>query len=232
MKKRIVFIILLCFTFFSNATPFSQRKFYMAFLKSDLTEWHDFIVSHSMVSEDSLLLVLDLEYNYLAWASTKKLADNMLRLGVFNRHIKEYSQQPDANPSDVLAFQSASHVYSLSILEKVSVSHSLQAISCSGQACKKNPTARALMHQGFMYFYRPNYAGGNKDKALFYLRQAEKMYKKQADSDNNWNLRNTQMHIAQCLIKLDRKNDAEHYIKRVLRDESDFQFLRELLKDI
>lgn len=219
MKKINAFILLLCMTVSVNAATFNQHRFYKAFLKSDLTEWHDFIADHSHVSDDSLLLVLDLEYNYLAWASTQKLADNMLRLGVFNRHIKEYEQLPDANPSDLLAFQSASHVYSLSILDKKAVSHSLQAMSCANQACKKNPTARALMHQGFMYFYRPKYAGGNKEKALFYLRQAEKMYKKQSGSDKNWNLRNTQMHIAQCLIKLDRKSDAERYIKRVLEEE-------------
>lgn len=212
------------------ATDYNQETFYKAFVKGDLTPWHDFIAEHSNISADSLPLLLDLEYNYLAWASNQKLNDNQFRLGMFKRHINKY-EQSEHNESDLLAFRSAANVYSLSILEKTTLTNNLQALTFANDACKKNPGTRALMHRGFIYFYVPSYAGGSKEKALLYLRQAEKKYLKSKD-DYNWNLLNTQQHIAQCLIKLGRTNEAKTYIKRILKQHPDFVFLQQMLEDL
>lgn len=227
--KRTILLLSLSLLCVLTSFAFDRQAFYRTFLKSDLTPWHDYIAGHIEISEDSLPLLLDLEYNYIAWASNQKLDDNMVRLGAFNRHIRQYEESPSHNESDLATFQSASHVYSLSILDKQTVAHSLQALTYAKEACRKSPTARALMHQGFMFFYRPSYAGGDKEKALSYLQKAEKMMLRSGEK-YDWNLRNTQLHIAQCLIKLNRKSEAERYIKRVLRDEPNFEFMKTLIR--
>ena len=228
--RRSTLIFILSIVFMAQAAEYNRSTFYQAFLQSDLSEWHDFIADKLYVSNDSLLLILDLEYNYLAWASTQDIDDNQQLLGQFNRHISRYESLATGNKtalSDFYTFRSASHVYSVSILNKSNLSHSLQAITAANRACEK-PTARALMHQGFMYFYRPDYAGGSKEEALEFLRKAEKGFLRQKNNAEDWNLRNTQMHIAQCLIKLGRHDEARQYINQILKEEPNFKFLKEL----
>ncbi len=231
MKRFILISLTICMAASMMATGYNREALYRAFLSGDLTSWHDFIAQHKEVSDDSLLLVLDLEYNYLAWASTQPLDDNKLRLGIFNRHISQY-EQTEPDESELLALKSAFNVYALSILSKPTLNNNVKAITYAKQACNEKPGTRALMHRGFIYFYLPSYAGGNKEKALLYLRQAEKKYLKSKDKDYNWNLLNTQQHIAQCLVKLGRTSEAKSYIKRILKNEPDFLFLQQLLKDI
>lgn len=233
MKHIILILSLLCALGIS-AEGYNRKSFHQAFLKSDLTPWHDYITQHINISDDSLEIILDLEYNYLAWASTKKFDDTPMLLGAFNRHIKRYEHLNAGNPdaqSDLNAFRSAAHVYAVALSDKIQFTHSLQAVTDANKACSKDASARALMHMGFMYFYRPAYAGGNKNKALTYLRKAEKQYLKEGATDN-WNLRNTQMHIAQCLIKLNRQSEAQRYIRNILQEEPGFTFLKQLSAQI
>ena len=182
----------------SLAVEYDRAAFHNAFLHAEMRLWHDYIVQEDTSDLERLL---DLEYSYIAWASTQPLSDNKERLAAFGRHIDSYAAGRH-NASELNAYISGYHAYSLSMGVGSSVRNGVQALKYGDMSLVGVPTARALMNMGFLYFYRPRWMGGDKQKALDYLRQAAAMYEHQGDTADNWNYTNTNMHIRQCIDKL------------------------------
>lgn len=226
MQKALLTLvtIMLCRTISAD----DNALLYKAFLCSDMSVWHDFIETNENCNDPNrLILLLDIEYNYLAWASQQNITDNQDILDIFNRHIKQYSTSKH-NKSYLNTLYSAYYLYNMFINRQNYIKNAMKSIDYATKSLE-NPHPLALMHCGFMYFYRPTWAGGSKTKALSYLQQAEYIFQKNGDFTANWDYLNLQMHIAQCLWKLGKKEEALAKCNSILEQEPDFNYVREEL---
>jgi hypothetical protein len=182
---------------------YSNHRLYQAYLEQDMTVWQDYIQSTNW---DSLQIeekkqLLNYEYGFTAYILEidKTLAQEMILR--YEEHLLSLeSYLPDARYNAYLA---SLYTYKIGV-EGHFIANASKLFACINQASKldmNDPFVLSMM--GNVEFYNPF---GSKKKALNYFQRADSLYNHSIEEYEQWNHHFVQMHVQQCMDKLNKRN--------------------------
>lgn len=224
MKARL--LIILSLISLSVAAQFTDKELYNAYLRQDMSVWHEYIQSadFDLMNVPQQLRLLNYEYGYVAAAIGAQLDDAEQHLLDFQLHI----DAADIPESFRYTYLSAAAAFAITFNKSKFMALGMQTIRFANKAVEVdslNPFALSL--KANTCFYAPKVAGGDKNKALHYFQRAEQIFKDLNATENNWNYRIAQLGVAQCYEQLGQKEKAIEKCKDILAEEPDFEFVRD-----
>lgn len=220
----LTLIFLFCSTALLGQT---DSEMYKAYLAQDMSVWSDYIhkTNWDKLTNAKKITFLNYSYGYIAYSSSLPEADSQKLNEQFLQRLNQMKGQMEE--AERLTYLSSYYAYSLTLNKVHAVSQGMKALKNSDLAVQTdslNPLALAL--KGNVLFYSPSLVGGDKAKALIYLQKAEKQFRKQNLTKENWNYRALQLTIAQCYEKTGNKQKAIDYCKAVLKEEPNFSYIK------
>ena len=207
---------------------YSNHQLYQAYLVRDMRVWQEYIANAEWdsLSIEEQKQLLNYEYGFTAYMLGQDEKKAREQLALYEKHLQALKDHlPKAK---YYAYLSSIDTYKLGLDKKHLMKYAsgiYEKIKLAMEANKNDALACSM--QGNIEFYSPF---GNKKKALEYFQKADSLYINEGKEYEKWNRCAVRLALVQCLIKLDRKEEAKSLCETYIAEEPQFELMKQLLQ--
>ena len=206
---------------------YSDHQLYQAYLERDMRVWQEHIASAEWdsLSIEEKKQLLNYEYGFTAYMLGQDANEAQRLIARYEQHLNALKEQLPA--ARYHAYLSSIYTYRLGLDRKRLMKYASKIYDNINLAMDLDDNdALVCAMQGNVEFYSPF---GNKKKALEYFQKADSLYRSEAKLHEKWNRCAVQLTLVQCLIKLDRKEEAKCLCVQYIAAEPQFELMKQLL---
>lgn len=226
--RSIILIIVVLFSSICFAQN-SEQQLYDAYLTTNMHIWEQYIdsIDWDQATIEERTLLLNYEYGYTAHVVSIKQDDAKQRLEQLEKHLEAHKEALDSGI--YYTYKTGICSYKLS-LERRQITKQIKGIydyvNRAGEISPNDPFVLTML--GNVEFFNPIF--GSKQQALQYYQKADSIYRIEPAVHQypRWNIRALQITLVQSLGKTGRKEEAIAMCKKILAEEPNFPFIRDV----
>lgn len=220
---------------YSNNEKVIQNSFYTAYISGDVNKWKSGIKSleNKYAQTGNIQFLYELvkgQYGYIGlmiYESEYESAKQLLSQTEKNvsKLLKHDEEWPEA-----LALQAGIYAFKIILYPGYKLYYGPKGLNAVEKAISFNKYAPSVLVEFAHYKYHsPSLLGGDIDEAIFYYKQALKLYEINGQSEDNWQYMNTKVWLAISYNSKGEKDKALGILKEILDKEPDFYYVKYVL---
>jgi hypothetical protein len=234
MINKLLILALLTLFVNSKAQKNSSQIIYDAYINNKMDTWKnecDGLQQNPSNSNESLISLINMQYGFIAnclASNKKKDALTYLKLAENNLQMLEKKKY---RLSTVMAYKSIFYSFQASLDNKVAIKCGIKSLEFAEIAIKEDCANYLGYYQrGNIYRYTPEIFNGSSKKAIEYYLKAESLLKREIGYNiKNWNYLHLLVSITETYIELKDFKEATKYCNKILKIESDFYLVKDIL---
>lgn len=234
MERTRTFVTIVLCLCLNISIGSNKKEIYRAYITNDMHKWKLIINTMNAApskSNEFILELLNYQYGYIAWCLGNKrkkeakeylkIADKNIKILINNRHKIWMTH----------AYKAAFYGYKISLRKYMAPIWGRKSLYHAEKSLSENPDSWFVYIQlANIFYYRPSFAGGSKNKALNYYLKAKELI--EIDDElchKNWNYLNLLISIAQTYESLNDYDNAKIYYEIILSMEPHFKWVKQEL---